>query len=148
MPKPPDLTITLFVNYQAVYDAEHNGPPVSDSNPCCNFGQPATQKNKDYTSRVNKGSTILWKGQAIAGSYTGSIAPLVNIFAIFTDNGNDVFSDIDINGTPKTTTGTVVTTLGRDMQPDEPYSVWFNIHEPNAYTSNCYRVDPQIKVNP
>ena len=113
-----------------------------DVNPYCNFGQPSTIMNEDFTIEVNVGDTISWEGISSSSSFDA-----VNIISINHEGGQNIFDRNLLagdNGNPEKVVGTVLnpTPEGKEYK----YTIAFTVYNNGVKRNGTYRIDPIIKV--
>ncbi|MDZ4716158.1 MAG: AidA/PixA family protein [Cytophagales bacterium] len=113
-------------------------------NPFCNFGQPATILNEEFTIDANVGDTVTWLGV----SSNAPLTDVVNIVMINHEGGKNVFDKNVLKGdgkTPERVTGevkypTTVTTKYK-------YKISFTVINNGVQRNGVFHIDPKMEVH-
>jgi len=108
-----------------------------------NFGQKDGSSNEDYTTNVNVGDIVVWKGVS-----TSSENDVVNIVSIQHENGNDVFSKNRLpgnGGDPEIVVGLVLSLAPQGME--YKYKIAFTIMNNGVKRNGTFHIDPKIRVD-
>jgi hypothetical protein len=127
--------ITLYVDTSQITN--------NTVNQFSNFGQTDGSSNENYTTTVNVGDIITWRGVS-----TSSDDDVVNITAIKHENGNDIFSKNRLpgnGGDPEIVVGLVLNLAPEGTE--YKYKISFTVKNNGVQRNGVFHIDPKIRVD-
>ncbi len=125
-------TITLTCNTTNISNENVNS--------VCSFGQGSESTNEDYTTEVNIGDIIVWRGVAVNDS---GLSSTIELHQVNHEGGVNVFGQntlIDNNGI---ISGEVVQGQPGDV---EKYNLKFRVNVNGSRVGGTFLIDPKIKI--
>lgn len=132
--------ITLFVN-----TTEINNGSIDEN---ADFRQPYYISNEDYTTYVNPGDIVIWRGVS-----TTDTLDIVNIERIKHIGGRKFLGKPVIQGN-KGYPELVVALIQKNNNPgniarkDEKYDIMFTIYRDSAKQKGPFKIDPKLEMPP